>query len=117
MEHTLPKFWTATEYDCIRVDFDDLNGCILFGKDSREHARLIAAAPELLDACKNAVQRMSDSPVQACGEWETGLFCGLEDRNITDRYDACMHGYEKALERVQEWIIDEIEAAIAKATT
>ena len=71
--------------------------------------------PDLLEACNNAVQRMEDSPVQACGEWQTGLFCGLEDRNITDRYDACMHGYEKALERVQEWIIDEIEAAINKA--
>ena len=72
-------------------------------------------APDLLAACHNAVNRMDDSPVQACGEWQTGLFCGLEDRNITDRYDACMYGYDKALERVQEWIIDEIEAAIEKA--
>lgn len=85
-------------------------------KEAQANARLIAGCPTMYEACKNAVQRMDDSPVQACGEWQTGLFCGLEDRNITDRYDACMYGYEKALERVQEWIIDEIEAAIAKAT-
>lgn len=26
--------------------------------------------------------------------------CGLEDRGITDRYEACRHGFECALERV-----------------
>lgn len=31
-----------------------------------------------------------------------GMGCGLEDRNITDRYDAMVHGWEKAVERYQE---------------
>ncbi len=70
---------------------------------------------DLLAECKNAVKQMEDEPVQAGGEWEQGLFCGLEDMGITDRYAACRHGYDKALERVQEWIIDEIESAIEKA--
>ncbi len=70
---------------------------------------------DLLAACKNAVKQMEDEPVQAGGEWEQGLFCGLEDMGITDRYAACRHGYDKALEKVQEWIIDELEAAIEKA--
>lgn len=30
----------------------------------------------------------------------TGMGCGLEDRNITDRYDAMQHGWECAMERV-----------------
>lgn len=29
-----------------------------------------------------------------------GMGCGLEDRNITDRYDAMAHGWECAMERV-----------------
>ena len=73
------------------------------------------AFEDLLEACENAVKQMGDDPVQAGGEWEQGLFCGLEDMDITDRYAACRHGYDKALEKVQEWIIDEIEAAIEKA--
>jgi hypothetical protein len=31
-----------------------------------------------------------------------GMGCGLEDRNITDRYDSMLHGWEKAMERVSE---------------
>lgn len=68
----------------------------------------------LLASCKNAVKQMQDKPVQAQGEWEQGLMCGLEDMDLTDRYVVCRHGYDKALDKVQEWIIDEIEAAIAK---
>lgn len=29
-----------------------------------------------------------------------GMGCGLEDRNITDRYDAMHHGWDCAMERV-----------------
>jgi hypothetical protein len=28
--------------------------------------------------------------------------CGLEDRNITDRYEAMQYGWDQALERVAE---------------
>ena len=31
---------------------------------------------------------------------DQGMGCGLEDRGITDCYDAMYHGWEKALERV-----------------
>lgn len=31
---------------------------------------------------------------------DQGMGCGLEDRGITDCYDAMFHGWEKALERV-----------------
>lgn len=33
---------------------------------------------------------------------EQGMGCGLEDRNITDRYEAMAHGWECALERQVE---------------
>lgn len=38
---------------------------------------------------------------------ELGMGCGLEDRNITDRYEAMRYGWDKALDRVAE-IIDDL---------
>ncbi|KMI14775.1 hypothetical protein [Klebsiella variicola] len=29
-----------------------------------------------------------------------GMGCGLEDRDITDRYDACRYGWDEAMERI-----------------
>ena len=34
----------------------------------------------------------------------SGMGCGLEDRNIKDRYEAMEHGWEKAVERFNEMI-------------
>lgn len=33
---------------------------------------------------------------------EQGMGCGLEDRNITDRYDAMYHGWDRALDKCAE---------------
>lgn len=33
---------------------------------------------------------------------EQGMGCGLEDRNITDRYEAMFHGFERALDKCAE---------------
>lgn len=33
---------------------------------------------------------------------ERGMGCGLEDRNITDRYDAMKHGFECAADKAAE---------------
>ena len=32
----------------------------------------------------------------------SGMGCGLEDRGITDRYEACAHGWEHAIEQIKE---------------
>ncbi len=85
-------------------------------EELQANARLIAAAPELLEVLRSALEAMESEPVQCGGDWIIGMFCGLEDRDITDRYDACRYGYEKALEKVQEWVVGSFEAAIAKAT-
>lgn len=37
-----------------------------------------------------------------------GMGCGLEDRNITDRYDAMAYGWEQAIERVQQELLPDI---------
>ncbi|AFR03261.1 hypothetical protein [Pectobacterium carotovorum] len=36
---------------------------------------------------------------------ESGMGCGLEDRNITDRYEAMRHGWDAAMERVYGEVI------------
>ncbi|WP_285130304.1 hypothetical protein [Leclercia adecarboxylata] len=36
---------------------------------------------------------------------EQGMGCGLEDRNITDRYEAMRHGWDEAMERVYAEVI------------
>lgn len=36
-----------------------------------------------------------------------GMGCGLEDRGITDRYEACRHGFEEAVERCAELFANE----------
>lgn len=36
---------------------------------------------------------------------EQGMGCGLEDRGITDRYEAMSHGWEQAMERVYGEVI------------
>ena len=34
-----------------------------------------------------------------------GMGCGLEDRGIADRYDACRYGWDEAMERVYGEVI------------
>ena len=45
-----------------------------------------------------------------------GMGCGLEDRSITDRYDAMEYGWEQAMERVYgeqiKWAREVIDAAL-----
>ncbi|MBX9496102.1 hypothetical protein J8Z86_08430 [Yersinia enterocolitica] len=46
-----------------------------------------------------------------------GMACGLEDRGITDRYDAMQHGWECAMERVYGEVIPCDEELDFTATT
>lgn len=88
---------------------------------SCERAKLIVRAcnsqPALLAACKD----IEDGPDDNCAEihltdnYQQGLFCGLEDKDIVDRYEACMYGFEKATERVIEWAQGMVEAAVKAA--
>jgi hypothetical protein len=47
-----------------------------------------------------------------------GMGCGLEDRGITDRYDACRYGWDEAMERVYGEVIpcaDELDLSATDA--
>lgn len=79
-------------------------------------ARLTSLQAErdgLRKAMDTAMQNIDCPAVQNEGDWETGMFCGLEDVGITDRYEACRFGYIAAIARVKEWVMCDIEAALA----
>ncbi|WP_234242884.1 hypothetical protein [Klebsiella pneumoniae] len=47
-----------------------------------------------------------------------GMGCGLEDRGITDRYDACRYGWDEAMERIYGEVIpcaDELDFSATDA--
>lgn len=49
---------------------------------------------------------------------DEGMGCGLEDRGITDRYDACRYGWDEAMERIYGEVIpcaDELDFSATDA--
>ncbi|EPX2167622.1 hypothetical protein J9A75_06830 [Klebsiella pneumoniae] len=50
---------------------------------------------------------------------DEGMGCGLEDRGITDRYDACRYGWDEAMERIYGEVIpcaDELDFSATDRT-
>lgn len=84
-----------------------------------ENADLIAAAPTDIAALVVEVERLREA-LKRIGDYldgqpeyhHQGMGCGLEDRCITDRYEAMEHGWDSAVERVYgEHINDALEIA------
>ncbi len=71
------------------------------------------AAPDLLKVCENLAAIEDDPHFPEYHSQAMG--CGLEDRQITDRYEAMAHGWACAVERISEWIQNETSEPIAKA--
>jgi hypothetical protein len=46
---------------------------------------------------------------------DEGMGCGLEDRNITDRYEAMAFGWEQAMGRVESEIISHTQEILTAA--
>ena len=44
-----------------------------------------------------------ESRIYLMGDYQKGFFCGLEDKNIADIYEAGLHGQEEGVEAVLEW--------------
>lgn len=47
---------------------------------------------------------------------DEGMGCGLEDRGITDRYDACSYGWDEAMERIYGEVIPSADELDFSAT-
>ena len=84
----------------------------------RDAAAIIAASQPQAAQAVATVAVPDDEP-----EWpdyhEQGMGCGLEDRGITDRYDACRHGWVDGVEACQRafdnWRATQPQAAQAAA--
>lgn len=70
-------------------------------KLAHEKYSAIAAENVGLKAIVDSVTDLSNKP-QYHSE---GMGCGLEDRGITDRYDACRYGWDEAMERIYGEVI------------
>ena len=73
-----------------------------FLKLAKAHVQL--AAENVALALENvAMKQIVDSVTNLDNEPQyhaEGMGCGLEDRGITDRYDACRYGWNEAMERI-----------------
>ena len=67
---------------------------------------IAVAALKRIAACEDA------PAIDAEGEWQTGLHCGVEDRNCRDRYDGADYGHTVGVEKALEWASSEAKAAL-----
>ncbi|MGR8820525.1 hypothetical protein ACPZ8L_27030 [Klebsiella variicola subsp. variicola] len=87
-----------------------------FLKLAKAHVQL--AAENVALALENvAMKQIVDSVTNLDNEpqyHDEGMGCGLEDRGITDRYDACRYGWDEAMERIYGEVIpcaDELDVS------
>ena len=77
----------------------------------------LAKAFKQLAAENVAMKQIVDSVTNLDNEpqyHDEGMGCGLEDRGITDRYDACRYGWDEAMERIYGEVIpcaDELDVS------
>ena len=51
--------------------------------------------------------------IDAEGQIQLGLHCGVEDRACADRYQGANYGYACGVDRALEWARNEAQAALA----
>lgn len=71
------------------------------GVDLQDWVKMLAAENVELKAIVDSVTDLSNEPQY---HYE-GMGCGLEDRGITDRYEAMQYGWDEAMERVYGEVI------------
>lgn len=71
--------------------------------------RLLAIATAALER----IAKCEDAPdIDATGEWQTGLYCGVEDRDCQDRYQGAAYGHTVGVEKGLEWASNEAKHAL-----
>ncbi len=78
----------------------EASGCPA-GVDLQDWVKQLAAENVALKAIVDSVTDLSNEPQY---HYE-GMGCGLEDRGITDRYEAMQYGWDEAMERVYGEVI------------
>jgi hypothetical protein len=84
--------------DCVGcgMDFTPREGMDVIASWNRRTAGSVHESLRLRAALEQARAALNGEPEYH----HQGMGCGLEDRNISDRYDAMAHGWECAIERV-----------------
>jgi len=91
------------------------------GVDLQDWVKQLAAENVGLALDNLALKQIVDSVTDLSNEPQyhaEGMGCGLEDRGITDRYDACRYGWDEAMERVYGEVIpcaDELDFSATDA--
>jgi hypothetical protein len=71
---------------------------------------LLGSMIEALTRIANCI----DAPdIDATGDWQKGLHCGVEDRDCRDRYDGADYGHTVGVEKALEWASNEAKHALA----
>lgn len=78
----------------------ELSGCPA-GVDLQDWVKQLAAESVAMKAIIDSVTNLDNEPQYH----DAGMGCGLEDRGITDRYEACYYGWNEAIERVYGEVI------------
>ncbi len=79
------------------------------GAVDEEIALCTRAIAEENKRLRDALEILKESPpdnesrIYLMGDYKKGFFCGLEDKNIADIYEAGLHGQEEGVESMLEW--------------
>lgn len=79
---------------------DEETAIVVYESYSRSYAVAKCPMCELVERLEQIRDRNNEPEYH-----EQGMGCGLEDRGITDRYQAMEYGWEKAMERVYSDVI------------
>lgn len=113
-----------TDYETLKAERDSaLNTCTLIAEalgitgavagDTIARVQQLVAENSVMKEIINSVTDLDNEPKYH----SEGMGCGLEDRGITDRYDATQYGWECAMERVYGEVIPCAEELDFTATT
>ncbi|MGS5490176.1 hypothetical protein ACVD67_27595 [Klebsiella quasipneumoniae] len=91
-----------------RICSASLDAAIKTGNMLADQNAQLAAENVALALENVAMKQIVDSVTNLDNEpqyHDEGMGCGLEDRGITDRYDACRYGWDEAMERIYGEVI------------
>lgn len=64
-------------------------------------------------AALKRIAECEDAPdIDASGDWQRGLYCGVEDRDCRDRYEGADYGHAVGVEKGLEWASNEAKYAL-----
>jgi hypothetical protein len=92
-----------------------------FAAETCELEAQLAEKDAMLGKCVEALTRIAgcvNAPdIDATGDWQKGLYCGVEDRNCRDRYDGADFGHVVGVEKALEWSSNEAKYVLASLPT